>query len=228
MRKSTHTNPILFTLLFAVAGITAAHAAPRPSSDSNSNSITCNSDDTSPVTTHDYASTPGDTLQPHHLELTRPFEPAGKLQVHICHADLRVTTQPDAKQIRLTIHFDTQSSRYNIADYIRTLNIQPANGIIQLKFPKDAHALVTLTMPMGPNSEDEFNLGQGDLTFDAAGGSGSREINVGMGHMQLLLDKDKNYSQMEVNVGMGSLHDHRPGGSDGHFVVSRSFQGNGS
>ena len=68
----------------------------------------------------------------------------------------------------------------------------------------------------------------GDLDFNAAGSAGHREINVGMGHMQLLLDKDKSYSKLEVNVGLGTLHDHRPGGSDGHFTVTKEYPGTGA
>jgi hypothetical protein len=49
-----------------------------------------------------------------------------------------------------------------------------------------------------------------------------------MGHMKLLVDGDKSYSKMEVNIGMGSLHDHRPGGHDGHFIVSKNYSGSGA
>jgi hypothetical protein len=49
-----------------------------------------------------------------------------------------------------------------------------------------------------------------------------------MGHMRLHVDGDKSYSSMEVNVGMGSLHDYRPGGENGHFVVSKEYRGAGA
>jgi hypothetical protein len=192
-----------------------------------SDSMDCGEDD-KPITTHDYASIPGDILQPHRLELTRPFAPSGKLKLHICRADLRVRTQPNAKEIKLTVELNTTSGNYTVADYIQTLRVQPDNGVIQLKFPKSAHATVTVTMPMGLNSDNEINLGDGDLDFNAIGSSGHREINVGLGHMQLLLDKDKSYAEMKVNVGLGTLHDHRPGGSNGHFTVSKEYAGTGS
>jgi len=76
--------------------------------------------------------------------------------------------------------------------------------------------------------DNEINLGDGDLNFNAAGSAGHREFNVGMGHMQLLLDKDKSYSKMEVNVGLGTFHDHRPGGTNGHFTISKEYAGTGS
>lgn len=227
MRKS-----LWYVLPFALALILTAHAvsieAPtKYQGEPQSDSMDCGEDD-KPVTTHDYTSAPGDILQPHRLELTRPFAASAKLKLHICRADLHVNIRPDAKEIKLTVALNTQSASYTVADYIQTLRVQPDNGVIQLKFPKAAHATVTITMPMGVNSDNEINLGDGDLDFNAIGSSGHREINVGLGHMQLLLDKDKSYAKMEVNVGLGTLHDHRPGGTNGHFTVSKEYAGTGS
>ncbi len=223
MRKS-----FCYTLLLITATTLTAHAVRlEPQTKSQSESMDCGEND-KPVTTHDYTSVPGDILQPHHLELTRPFASSGKLKLHICRADLKVNIQPDAKEFKLAIVLNSQSGSYTVADYIQTLRVQPDNGVIQLKFPKAAHASVTITMPMGLNSDNEINLGDGDLNFNAVGSAGHREINVGLGHMQLLLDNDKNYAKMEINVGMGTLHDHRPGGSNGHFVVSKDYAGTGS
>jgi hypothetical protein len=227
MRKS-----FWYALTLALATTLPAHAVkviaqtksqPEPQFES----MDCGEFD-KPITTHDYTSVSGDILQPHHLELTRPFATSGKLKLHICRADLKVNIQPDAKEMKLTVVLNSQSGSYAVADYIQTLHVQPDNGVIQLKFPKAAQASVTITMPMGRNSENEINLGYGDLDFNAAGSAGHREINVGMGHMQLLLDKDKSYSKLEVNVGLGTLHDHRPGGSNGHFTVSKEYAGTGS
>ena len=64
-------------------------------------SMNCGDDDP-PLTTHDYASAPGDELQPHHLEVKRPFAINGKMEVQICNANLRVRTTPDAREARLT------------------------------------------------------------------------------------------------------------------------------
>ena len=221
-----------YALLLITATTLTAHAvrieAPtKYQGEPQSDSMDCGEYD-KPITTHDYASIPGDILQPHRLELARPFAPSAKLKLHICRADLRINIQPDAKEIKLTIVLNPQSGSYTVADYIQTLCVQPDNGVIQLKFPKAAHASVTVTMPMGLNSDSEINLGYGDLDFNAAGSAGHRQFNVGMGHMQLLLDKDKSYSKLEVNVGLGTLHDHRPGGSDGHFTVTKEYAGTGS
>lgn len=215
MRKS-----FLFALAFLVGSTLMAHAT-------QTESMNCDDDDR-PPTTHDYSSNPGDVLQPRHLELTRSFAANGRLEVHVCNANLRVRTARDAKEVRLSIDLNNQPDGHSTSDYIRTLRIQPDNGVIQLKFQKGAHATVTLTMPMGPGSDNEFNLGRGDLDFNAIGSAGVRQINVGMGHMQLLVDGDKNYSTMNVNVGMGSLHDHRPGGHDGHFVINKDYAGSGA
>ncbi|NYF52789.1 hypothetical protein [Tunturiibacter gelidoferens] len=210
----------LFVFAFMAATTLCARAAQNDSMD-------CGEFD-KPITTHDYTSAPSDILQPHHLEVARSFAPDGKLKLHICRADLRLNIQPDAKEIKLTITLNTQSGSYTIANYIQTLRVLPDKGVINLNFPKAAHATVTITLPMGLNSDNEINLGYGDLNFNAAGSAGHRQFNVGMGHMNLLLDKDKSYSKLEVNVGLGTLHDHRPGGSDGHFTTTKNYSGSGA
>jgi hypothetical protein len=221
-----------YTLLLITATTLTAHAVriepqTKSQSEPQSESMNCGEND-KPLTTHDYTSTPGDILQQHHLELTRPFAPSGKLKLSVCRGDLRINIQPGSKEIKLTVVLNSQSGSYTVADYIKTIRVQPDSGVIQLSFPKEAHATVTITMPMGLNSNNEISLGYGDLNFNAAGSAGHRAFNVGMGHMNLLLDKDRSYSKMEINVGLGTLHDHRPGGSDGHFTVTKEYAGTGS
>jgi hypothetical protein len=219
--------------LLLISGTTlTAHAVriepqTRSQAQQQSESMDCGEND-KPITTHDYTPIPGDILQPHHLELTRPFASSAKLKLNICRADLRLNIQPDAKEIKLTVILNSQSGSHSIADYIHTIRVQPDKGVIQLKFAKDAHATVTITMPMGLNSDNEINLGYGDLNFNAAGSAGHRAFNVGMGHMNLLLDKDKSYAKMAVNIGLGTLHDHRPGGSDGHLNLTKVYPGSGA
>jgi hypothetical protein len=194
-------------------------------------SVSAWADDTNcsgPEVMHDYVKQPGDLLQPRQVDLARPFTGNGKLEVNVCHGNLRVRSQADAKELKLQIQTDAQPDGHGAGDFIQVFHIDPEKGLIHLKFPAEAHATVTLIVPMGASSNDEFNLGMGNLDFDAIGAAGRREINVGMGNMKLLVDGDKSYSSMEVNVGMGSLHDHRPGGRNGYFAVSRDFTGSGS
>ena len=225
MRKSLCYT--LALVLTAVLTVRAAHSQSKSQPDAQSESMDCGEFD-KPITTRHYTSAPSDILQPHHLELIRPFASSGKLKLHICRADLHVNIQPDTKEIKLTVGINPQSGTYTLADYIQTIRVQPDKGVINLNFPKAAHATVTVTLPMGLDSDNEINLGYGDLIFNAAGSAGHRAFNVGMGHMQLLLDNDKSYSKLEVNVGMGTLHDHRPGGSDGHFTVTKEYPGTGA
>jgi hypothetical protein len=228
VRKSFWYASVLALLATTLTARAAQSNSKSPSDvNSQSDSMDCGEFD-KPITTHDYTSAPGDTLQPHHLELTRTFASSAKLKLHICRADLRINIQPDAKEIKLAVMLAPQSGTYTIADYIQTLRVQPDKGVINLNFPKAAHATVTVTLPMGLNSDNEINLGYGDLNFNAAGSAGHREFNVGVGHMQLILDKDKSYSKMQVKVGLGTLHDHRPGGSDGHFTTTKEYAGTGS
>jgi len=184
--------------------------------------------DGEPVKDHQYEKQLGDVLDSHHIEIVRPFVGTGKLDVSVCNAQLRVRTKADAKELKLFVETDAQRGGNSAEDYVHIFRVAPDNGVIHLKFPGDSHATVTLVLPMNAGSDSEFNLGKGNLEFDAIGGAGKREINVGYGHAKLLVDGDKSYSDMEVNIGMGSLHDHRPGGHDGHFVVSKNYSGSGA
>jgi hypothetical protein len=178
------------------------------------------------VSERQYQQQAGDVLEPRHLEIVRSFAGTGSLNVSVCNAQFTVRTRPDAKDLKLSVDLGDKSDKA-AADYIHILRVDPESATIQLKFPNNSHAIVTLTLPMNKGLESEFNLGRGDLNFNAIGSAGEREINVGYGHAKLLVEGDKSYSDMQVNIGMGSLHDHRPGGHDGHFIVSKSYSGIG-
>ena len=183
-----------------------------------------NNCDDGPVAPSKFHQQAGDTVQAKHLALVRPFDGTGRLVVNICNADVRVLPRPQGKQLELTVNADDGS--HALSDSVQTVDVANGGGEIRLKFPKAAHAKVTITLALQPASTFEFNLGHGDLDFNAAGSAGTREINVGMGSMKLVLS-EKTYGSMEINIGLGSLHDHRPGEKDGHFVVSRNYTGDG-
>ncbi|QNI30939.1 hypothetical protein H7849_17720 [Alloacidobacterium dinghuense] len=193
--------------------------------DKKSDNLSCDGDPVA-VSDRQYQQQAGDVLESRHLEIVRLFAGTGSLNVSVCNAQLRVRTKPDAKDLKLSVELGDKVEK-PAADYIHILRVDPESATIHLKFPNNSHAIVTLTLPMNKGLESEFNLGRGDLNFDAIGSAGEREINVGYGHAKLLVDGDKSYADMQVNIGMGSLHDHRPGGHDGHFVVSKSYSGSG-
>ena len=168
----------------------------------------------------------GDAVEPRHLEIVRPFTGTGSLDVSVCNAQFRVRARPEAKDLRISVDLGEKTDK-SAVDYVHILRVDPESATIHLKFPSDSHATVTLTVPMNKGLESQFNLGKGDLNFDAIGSAGRRQINLGYGHAKLLVEGDKSYSDMQVNIGMGSLHDHRPGGHDGHFVVSKNYSGSG-
>jgi hypothetical protein len=204
--------------------VLAASTAMR-AEDTKADNLSC---DGGPIAVADrqYQQQAGDVLDPRHIEIARSFTGTGSLHVSVCNGQLRVRTRPDAKDLRISVDLGDRADKPAV-DYIHILRVAPDDGVIHFKFPNDSHAVVTLTVPMNKGLESQFNVGKGDLNFDAIGSAGERQINVGYGHAKLLLEGDKSYSDMQVNIGMGSLHDHRPGGHDGHFVVSKSYSGSG-
>jgi hypothetical protein len=87
---------------------------------------------------------------------------------------------------------------------------------------------VTLELPSTASLKSEINLGAGKFYFDAEGIKGNRELNLGAGAAYLTMADDRGYANFEANVGMGSFHDHRPGGRNSHFIISRNYEGKGS
>jgi hypothetical protein len=183
--------------------------------------------DDRPLTTHDYHQQAGDQSQQSAFRVVRAFDGTGKLGVGICNANVRILSRPGANSLELTVDAPGLNQSQRAADFIHTLRVEARDGSIKLKFPKSARARVTLTVPLKRDSDFELNLGKGDLELNSAGMAGDRRINVGMGAMKLVVD-DASYASMQVNIGMGSLHDHRPGGEDGHFVVSKEYEAKGS
>ena len=207
----------LWLCLLAVATLFTANAAAHAESDD------C---DAGGATPHGLKPQAGDVVQPRHLSLTRAFAGTGKLSVNFCNADVRLVNRPDARQLELTVQMEGSDGSHDIADYVKTFRVQPDGGEVEMKFSKAARARVTLTLPMKRGEDFEFNLGRGDLDFVAGNSAGERQINVGMGAVKMRVG-DTPYGSMQVNIGMGSLRDHRPGESDGHFVVSKEYQAKG-
>ena len=210
----------LICKMLSVLGLVLLASGVVLRADDNTN---CNGE---PVTDRQFQPQPGDVLEARHLEIARTFTGTGTLNISVCNADLRVRALPDAKELKLSVELEEKTGS-PASDYIHILRVAPDNAVVHLKFPGNSHAEVTLTVPMNAGLTSEFNLGKGDLNFDAIGSAGQRNINVGYGHAKLLVDGDKSYSSMQVNIGLGSLHDHRPGGHDGHFVISRNYSGSG-
>lgn len=207
----------LWLCMLALAGVCAADGAARAET---------NNCDGAGETPYGLKPQTGDVVEPRHMSLTRAFAGTGKLSVNLCNAEVRLVNRPDVQQLEMTVQMDGSDGSHNVADYVKTFAVQPGGGDVQMKFSKAVRARVTLSLPMKHGEDFEFNLGHGDLTFVAGNGGGERQINVGMGSVKMLVG-DAPYGSMQVNIGLGSLHDHRPGGSDGHFVVSKEYQSKG-
>ncbi len=131
----------------------------------------CNADTPLP-TLHDFHPLPSDTVQPTHLELSRPFTGTGSLHLSLCRGDLRLRTRADLDHLRLSIELHPRPNTPALTDYVRRIDIQPTTANLTLAFPEDAHATVTLELPLHTGSSADINLGKGniDLNTSTAGG----------------------------------------------------------
>ncbi|TCK75203.1 hypothetical protein [Acidipila rosea] len=183
--------------------------------------------DHEPVSPRIYQPQAGDQAGAQSLTLTRAFTGKGKLELSVCDGTVRVRPAKSPGQLGLSVEFGSRpEDGRTVADYIQKLEVGAENADLQLKFPPSLHAVVTLTVPP-ETTNSQFNLGDGDFDIDAARIGGDRQFNLGHGHAKLLVHGDASYATLQVNIGMGSLHDHRPSGHDGHFIVSRSYGGTG-
>jgi hypothetical protein len=172
-----------------------------------------------------YVAQSGDTEDAQHLAVERSFTGQGRLEFNMCSGELRIE-RGHGDRVKLRIETGSTPS-LKMRAYVKTLDVAPDHATISLEFPHKSHAVVVLELPSSTSLNSQINLGAGKLVFDADGIKGDREINLGAGDAHLGMVGDRDYASFEANVGMGSFHDHRPGGGNSHFIISRQYQGNG-
>jgi hypothetical protein len=172
-----------------------------------------------------YVAQPGDREDAQHFAVERTFSGQGTLELNVCSGELHIRAGTGDK-LKLRIETGVTPS-LKMRAYVKHLNINVDHATISLQFPHKDHLLVTLEVPSTTSLKSEINLGAGKFYFDADGIKGNREINLGAGEAFLTMVGDRDYTSFEANVGMGSFHDHRPGGSSSHFIISREYQGKG-
>ncbi len=172
-----------------------------------------------------YQQQPGDTSTTTRLDVSRPFPSAGDLQVNVCSGELRVEPAPRGDRLRVTAA--ASGAELPLARYLQDFNVSGGHAVVNLRTPKELHAVVTVFVPSAPALRSQVNLGAGTLVFHAGGLPGDRQLNVGAGTARLLLEGDRDYATLEANVGVGMMEDRRPSGENSYGLVSRSMQGKG-
>jgi len=181
--------------------------------------------DTSMVT-DSYHHANGDVSTERSLEITRPNNGKGRLNVTVCTGNLRILPALDGQ---LHLKIDVEGRPIGSMDrFVRKVEVQNDNADISLAFPKDLHPTITLRIPMDTETRSEIEVGGGQLNLRGDALHGDRELTVGSGHIKIFLRADTEYSQLVANVGMGNLHDRRPGRRSIHLSASRTEQGSGS
>jgi hypothetical protein len=172
-----------------------------------------------------YVAQSGDTENAQHLAVERTFNGQGKLELNMCSGELHIV-RGHGDTLKLRIETGNAPS-LKMRAYVKTFDVTSDHVTISLDFPNKLHAIVTVEVPSSASLSSEINLGAGKLFFDAEGIKGDRKLNLGAGTTNLSMLGDRSYASFEANVGMGSFHDHRPGGSSSHFIISRQYQGKG-
>jgi hypothetical protein len=173
-----------------------------------------------------YRQEPGDQLTTTHLSLARVFDGRGSLELNVCAGDLTVTNATGSNELQLEITLQSPGSQ-PLSDYVHTVDVRPNDAVIDLRTPAGVHPVVVLRLPSGDDLHTAINVGSGKVAFHADTIAGDRELNLGHGNAAVLVAGDRSYAQLTANVGFGSFHDHRPGGSNSYFIVSRQMEGDG-
>jgi len=167
---------------------------------------------------------PADQNSAGHLQLSRKIAAGASISLNVCDADLTIKGS-NGDQLQVTVDLGNPVAKLNAGDYLQVLEVTPQGARLKLDLPKRVRAKVLIVMPAATD-DMEVNLVRGDLTLEADRIAGERNINVVRGHMDFLGNPDS-YEGLHVNVVMGSMHDHRKGGEDHHFMVSQSYGGTG-
>jgi hypothetical protein len=208
---------VQWALGFALCGLLLSAGAPAAHAGDNN----CGEP---PEPSH-YVAQPGDREDAQHFTVERTFTAAGKLELNVCSGELHIRAGTGDK-LKLRIETGATPS-LKMRAYVKDLDINGDNATISLQFPHKYHLVVVLEVPSTTSLKSEINLGAGKFYFDADGIKGNRELNLGAGEAFLTMVGDRDYASFEANVGMGSFHDHRPGGTSSHFIISRDYQGKG-
>ena len=172
-----------------------------------------------------YVAQSGDAENAQHLAVERTFTGQGHMEFNMCSGELHIE-RGHGDKLKLRIETDATPS-LNMRAYVKTLDVAGDHATISLEFPHKVHPVVVLELPSSASLSSEINLGAGKLFLDVDGIKGDRKVNLGAGEANLTMLGDRSYASFEANVGLGSFHDHRPGGSSSHFIISRQYQGKG-
>ncbi len=161
------------------------------------------------------------------LEVARPFNGQGQLEVVICTGEVRyppIVGWPPASEGRTS-----RTVRKGAMDtFVRKVDTRDGKADISLAYPKDLHPFITLRVPSDVQLHSEINIGVGHIDIRGDALRGDREMNVGTGHITIFLRGDSEYSERVASVGMGSFHDRRSQGTSKHVSVSRKQRGQGN
>jgi hypothetical protein len=160
------------------------------------------------------------------LEIARPFNGQGQLEVVICTGEVRILPSLDG---RLHLKVDVKNRPKGAMDtFVKKVGTRDGKADISLAYPKDLHPFITLRVPSDVRLHSEINLGVGHIDIRGDALRGDREMNVGTGHITIFLRGDSEYSELVASVGMGSFHDRRSQGTSKHVSVSRKQRGQGN
>lgn len=167
---------------------------------------------------------PGDQNTASHLQLSRPLAAGSEIDLDLCSGDVELQVSKSGN-LDVTVDLGRPSSKHLAADYLEMLNVTPHKTTVHLHLTRSTDAKVIIGIPVTA-TELNTNLARGSLTLAANQVRGERQINVGYGEVKVEAN-DNAYEEMEINIGLGSLHDHRGGGENHHFIVARSYAGSG-
>lgn len=151
----------------------------------------------------------------------RDFRPGGRIRVHVNVGDLHIV-KGEGKQIRLSLEINPKHGQ-DPSRVGTTLDVRGSEANIDVHVPRNTEVDAELQVP--EPSAIAARVGVGDLTVDQM--QGDKDLEVGVGDIQVDLEPTPNYRSVDVSTHIGDISQRPFGEAKGLMGGHLRYNGQG-
>jgi hypothetical protein len=161
------------------------------------------------------------------LSMQRAFAPGEQVHLEMNVGDLRVVRNPDEQELRVVLQPERATDAAKVHSWVRQFEVDSGKARIRLHMPSEGNKGGRVIVYVPDRTALEVDLGVGDLTVD--GVQGDKDLNVGVGDLNLLAVRPGEYGHVRNSVGIGDMRDSVfPAKRSGWLGKSEQAQGSGT